>query len=242
MKIKKIDFRSLRNNEHFQCQTEFKALVEEFNPDTLKITPYYRINFLPNYIAEDEALIKIIKNSFSELRSDADRLRDQTFRGSVDTLNAGLKHFDPEAREAARKLKIVFDRFGNVAKLPLNEETSAIYNLVQEVRENQSGNAEKLGLMPWLDKLNADNQAYEALVTGGNEEEAAKTELKVKATRADVDTTVRQIIERIEALIVVEGEANYAEFVRRLNLIFDRYANTLAQRKGIAKAKKKGGQ
>ena len=35
------------------------------------------------------------------------------------------------------------------------------------------------------------------------------------------------------------GEAAYAEFVRRLNIMFDRYANTLAQRQGIAKAEKK---
>ena len=32
------------------------------------------------------------------------------------------------------------------------------------------------------------------------------------------------------------GEAAYAEFVRRLNIMFDRYANTLALRRGIAKA------
>ena len=90
--------------------------------------------------------------------------------------------------------------------------------------------------MGWVSKLKADNQAYEALVTGGYEEEAAKTELKAKETRTEIDKVVHQIIERIEALIVIEGEANYAEFVRRLNLIFDKYANTLALRKGIAKA------
>ena len=236
MKIKRLDFRTLRNNEHFQCQTEFKALLEESNPDTLKIGQHFILAYNHHYMEEDEALIKIIKNTFSEQRSDADRLRDQTFRGSVDTINAGLNHFDPEVQESARKLKIVFDRFGNVAQLPLNEETSAIYNLVQEVTEKHAANAEKLGLMPWVNKLNADNKAYEVLVTGGYEEEAAKTELKAKATRTEVDKVVRQIIELIEALIVIEGEAYYLEFVRRLNLIFERYANTLAQRQGIAKA------
>ena len=237
MKTKRVDFSKLRNNEHFQCQTEFKILIESFGPAALKIESLFNQSYIPIYNAEDEALIKIIKNTFSEQRSDADRERDQTFRGSSDTIMAGLNHFDPDVKEAARKLKIVFDRFGNVAKLPLNEETSAIYNLVQEVMENNSANAEKLGLVPWMDKLKADNQAYEALVTGGYEEEAAKTELKAKTTRAEVDKVVRQIIERIEALIVIEGEETYTEFVRRLNLIFDRYANTLAQRQGISKAK-----
>ena len=236
MKIKKVDFNQLRNNEHFQCQTEFKALVEEFNPATLKIEPYFSGSYIPRYNAEDEALIKIIKSSFTDRRSDADRGRDQTFRGSADTVIAGLNHFDLEVREAARRLKIVFDRFGNVAQLPLNEETSAIYNLYQEVTEKHTADAEKLGLLPWMNKLKADNEAYEALVTGSYEEEATKTELKAKETRTEVDVVVRQIIERVEALIVIEGEAGYTEFVRRLNLIFDRYANTLAQRQGIAKA------
>jgi len=239
MKVKRVDFSKLRNNEHFQCQTEFKTLVEEFTPVKLKIVPLYAGSYLPLYEAEDEAIVKIIKNTFSDQRSDADRQRDQTFRGAVDTLNAGLNHFDPEVQEAARKLKIVFDRFGNVAQLPLNEETSAIYNLVQEVMTNHNADVVKLGLTLWMNKLNFDNKAYETLVKGGYEEEAAKTELKAKTTRAEVDKVVRQIIERIEALIVVEGETNFADFVRRLNLIFERYANTLAQRQGISEAKKK---
>ena len=238
MKIKRINFHLFRNNEHFQCQTEFKALVEEFNPDTLKINPLFSDSYLPLYVAEDEAIIKVIKNTFTDKRSNADSLRDQTFSGLVDTVNAGLKHFDLEVKEAARVLKIVLNTFGNVAKLPLNEETSAIYNLIQELTEKHSTNVDKLGIAPWVNKLQADNQAYEALVKGGYEEDAAKTELKVKETRAEVDKVVRQIIERIEALIVVEGEANYSEFVRRLNIQFERYANTLAQRQGAAAAKR----
>ena len=238
MKIKRVDFSKFRNNEHFQCQTEFKTLVEEFNPATLKLNPLFSETYLPLYVAEDEAILKITKNSFTDERGDADRQRDQTFRGLVDTVNAGLNHFDAEVKEAAQKLKIVFNAFGNVAQLPLNEETSAIYNLAQELTEKHADNIAKLGIAPWMNKLQADNQAYEALVTGGYEEEATKTELKAKTTRTEIDKVVRQIIERIEALIVVEGEANYGEFVRRLNLQFDKYANTLAQRQGAAKAKR----
>ena len=237
MKIKRLDFARLRNNEHFQAQTELKSLIEEFNPETLKIEPIFSSSYIPSYNAEDKAMIKIKTNTFSEQRGDTDRERDGTFRGSVDTILAGLNHFDAEVKEAARKLKIVFDSFGNVAQLPLNEETSAIYNLVQEVMENHADSANKLGLTPWMNKLKADNEAYEALVTGGYEEEAVKTELKTKETRTEVDKVVRKMIERIEAAIIMDGETAYTEFVRRLNLIFDKYANTLAQRVGIAKAK-----
>ena len=239
MKIKRLHFNQLRNNEHFQSQTEFKALVERFNPDVLKINPLFSDIYLPLYYAEDEALVKITKNSLTEKRGAADRRRDKTFRGLADTVNAGLNHFEPELQASAQRVKIVLDTYGNVAKLPLNEETAAIYNLTQELLENYAEDAGKLEIVPWINKLNDNNEDYKALVKGSNEEEAAKTELKAKSTRAQVDLVMSQIIKRVEALIVIEGEENYAEFVRHLNLHFDKYANTLAQRRGAAKARKK---
>ena len=190
MKIKRINFHLFRNNEHFQCQKEFKTLVEQFNPDTLKINPLFNDVYLPLYMAEDEAITRVGTNTFTEKRSDADGLRDQTFRGFVDTVNAGHNHFDPEVREAARVLKIVLNAFGNVAQLPLNEETSAIYNLIQELTEKYADSVSKLGAMPWINRLQADNEAYEALVKGGYAEDATKTELKAKETRSEVDKVV----------------------------------------------------
>ena len=239
MKITRVPFTQMRNNEHFQAQTEIKKLIEEFDADRLKINPLFSDVYVPRYHAEDVALIKISKNSITELRSDADRTRDFTFRGTADTVNSCLYHFNPEIQEAARRVKIVFNTFGNVAQLPLSEETSAIYNLVQELFENHSVNIAKIGIVTWLNKLKADNEAYEALAKVSYEEDAAKTELKAKTTRIEVDKALRQIIERIEALIVIEGEADYAEFVRRLNLQLDKYVNTIAQRKGAAKARQK---
>ena len=66
MSIRRVDFSKFRNNEHFQFQAEFKALVEEFNPAMLKIEPLFSSTYLPFYAAEDEALIKIIKSTFTD--------------------------------------------------------------------------------------------------------------------------------------------------------------------------------
>lgn len=87
-------------------------------------------------------------------------------------------------------------------------------------------------LTPWVDKLVANNKAYEALTKESYDETAAKTELKAKETRTEVDKAFRKIAERIEALIVLEGETDYAKFVRRLNVMQDKYANILAQPQG----------
>lgn len=143
-----------------------------------------------------------------------------------------------QASEIGHTFTYEMNRLRNVAQLPLNEETSAIYNLVQELRANYAAELTKLALAAWVDKLEADNKAYEELVKSSYEEDAAKTELKAKEARTAIDITVRKIFERIEALMLIEGEQNYTEFVRRLNLQIDKYDNTLAQRRGAAKAKR----
>ena len=238
MKIKRPDFNQLRNLEHFQLLTEFKTLVEGFDDVRQKISALFDDYYIPLYNAEDEALVKITKNSTTGIRRDADRLRSRTFRGLVDMVNAGLNHFAPEMRSAARRVKIVFDTYGNVAKLSLNEKTSAIYNLVHELLDNYAEDAEMLGIVAWINQLDADNADYKMLVAAGNEEDAAKTGLKAKTTRAEADRVMRRMIERVEALMVIEGNDDYSEFVRRLNLHFDMYANILAQREGVAKARR----
>ncbi|OJU55022.1 MAG: hypothetical protein BGN96_12650 [Bacteroidales bacterium 45-6] len=240
MSITRIKLSQLRNNEHFQFHTEVKGLITDTNPVAIKLE-----NQFPAYVAlyqdEDTALKRIAKNSFSDLRADADLARDRTFSGLAAASSAALNHFDPMVTEAARHLKIVFDTYGNVARLPLNEETAAITNLLQELKGKYAPEIQTVGLGGWVNQLEADNTAYSDLVKSGRDEDAERTEIVVKEARNAIDKTYRQLVERVEALIVVEGEAAFAEFVRKLNLIVDKYSLTLAQRKGISEslAKKK---
>ena len=239
MEIKKIQLLDLRNNENFQFHTETKALIELIGAVKLKIANEFNGLYIPSYGALDDALQKIKKNSFTEQRSSKDTNRDGSFRGSSDTVKAAQNHFDPTTVDAARRLRILFDTYGNVARLPLKEETAAIYNLVKDVRDKYAADAALIGLTPWIDKLDADNRAYEALVTGGYQETASlQTEYNAKQARKLVDDGYNEMMRRINAFIIIEGEADYAEFVRLLNIQIDTYNNILASRRGRASAKK----
>jgi len=239
MKIKRVDFSKLRTHEHFQCQTEFRLLVESFSPEGLKIKELFNGKYIPLYHAEDETIIIVRKGSFTEARLEADQQRDSTFRGMVDANKAVLRHFDEGKVNSAKRLEILFNTYGNVTRLPLQEETSAIENLLQEIQGGAySNDAAIVNIEDWVYKLREDNDRYAYLVKEGYEEEAARTELKLKEVRTNIDVVFRQIVERIESLIVVEGEEQYKEFVRKLNIQLEHYANILAQRQGISKAKR----
>ena len=64
----------------------------------------------------------------------ADHNREPFFSGMIGSNRAALSHFCPVAMDAKR-LKTAFDAYGNLAAKSLNEETSAIYNLLQELNE-----------------------------------------------------------------------------------------------------------
>jgi len=132
MKIKGLSQSKMRNDEYFQYHTEFIELVNRAGADNLKIEPQFE-TYMPLYAQVDEALMKIMKSAYTAKIQEADKRRDKVFRGLVDKCRAAEKHFRPEAQQAAEKLKILFNTYGNLAKRPLNEQTSGVYNLVQEL-------------------------------------------------------------------------------------------------------------
>ena len=231
MKIQKSKDHQMRNSEHVQFHTEVKDIIEGIGVNTLKIEEHFN-HYLSCYIAEDEAYKKIVKSSITEDMETADQMRDMTFSGLAQTNHAALNHYEPEVVFSARRLEVVFDTYGNLAKKPLNEETAAINNLLQDLMGNYAQDVQKVGLEGWVQKLRSDNNAFDMLVKERKNENVEKTQLKMKETRTETFKAYCQIVERINALIVVEGEGNYARFVNEVNYFVDKYNNAIAQHTG----------
>lgn len=239
MQVKKCDFSKLRNNEQFQFSTEFKALVTKHDPEKLKVKALFD-DYCKAYDAEDEAMLVVRKSAVSEDIVNADIRRDNDFRGFADAVKAAQKHFNPQVVTAAKKVKILLDTIGNVAPMANDQETSKIYNLIQELRSPAySSEVALMKLEDWVAQLEEANQAFEALTRQRVEEVSQRTLLKVKETRIAVDEQYRNIITRIEAYLNIGEEVSvYEAFIAELNALIDNYRNLLAQRQGRAEAKK----
>jgi hypothetical protein len=237
MKIKKLKLSNLRNHEHFQFHTEFMNLAGKAGADKLKIEELLAA-WLLLYRQEDEALQKILKSDYTTELSEADDERDRVFRGLADANRAALNHFNPKVHKAARQMQIVFDTYGNVAPLPVAEETSAVGNLLKELTENQEANLQETGLTPWVEELYRLNKAVEDLTASRNAEVSGRTDLVLRPVRRQVDEAFRAIAEKLDARTILDPDEILAGFVHELNTIIDRYHLHLAQRKGPSEAKK----
>ena len=228
MNINMIHTAHLRNNEHFQFHTEFRNLILKFGAEKLKIARQFEA-YLTLYEKEDEGIKKIVKSALTAEIQEADKARDSVWRGMVKMNTAMYKHhYDPEVREAARHLKIVFDTYGNVARKPLLEQTSAVYNILQELQGQYAADIETAGFTRWVAELKVCNETFGQLMKDRISEAALKSDVVLKEARAQADEAYRAITKRVNALAEVEGPAEYEPFIRELNKTTEKFTAALA--------------
>jgi len=223
MRINKFDLLRLRNDAHFQFHTEVRDLILKSAAVLARIKQQFDAYELL-YAQVDDALKKIRKSAITEQIWEADKARIKIFTGLSAKCRAAQKHFDPKVVEAARQVKIVFDTYGRIAKKPLNEKTSAIYNILQELKGKHAKNIALIGVSEWTKELRERNLVFNGLVKARFDESAAKSDVVLKEARKELDKKYRIIIERVNALVIVDGAENYETFVRTLNVIVKKYA------------------
>ena len=226
-----------RNDEHFQYFSDLRKIFEKFPDIKAKVKALFD-TLVQCHEAEDVVVKKIKKNDLTKIVTAFRKNRRRTYRGLINAHHSMMNHFDPMNYEAAERIKVVLDTYGNVTRKPLNEETSAIYNLIKELNENHLADVKYLKLTDWLDRLSAENDALNSAVLDRDHKNALKPKAKVKEARAATDEAYLALSKCINGLILYEGKGEYNDFVSDVNKTTERFNLTMMQRLGRAKAKK----
>ena len=236
MKVESLHLNNQRNAAHYQFQTDFNQTVIKYTPQALGIVEAYAA-YLLLYQDEGVALVSISKSATTDQIGIADHDRDMTFRGLVDSVSSKLNHFNTAVRDAAKRVMVILDGYGNLAPKPNDEESGLISSLIADLKSKLPADLTLLGINDWIAELERQNNVFIALQASRNSEEASRTELRMKQVRIEIDAAYRKIVERINALIVVNGEAPYTEFVKEINVRIARANDAIAQSKGRAASK-----
>jgi len=223
MKISKIDTTHLRNNFYFQFHTEFRELVIASGADTLKVELQFNF-YLPLYERMNEAFKKIIKSKFTAKIHEANKARGEIWAGMTEINFASLKHFNPKIKAAAARLQTVFDTYGNITNKPARYATTSVYSALQELHSEHEADMAAVGILLWAVELKTRNATFEALIKGRHDEIARKTHIVLRKARVELDVVYRAIVDRVNALMIVEGDAAYEQFAKKLNAMVSKYA------------------
>ena len=234
MKTSKVTLSRLRNDEHFQFHSEFKDIVIKHNPRVLGIGAQFA-EYTRLYNREDDGIKKIRKSALTAQLMEADKARDDTWSGLIKMNEASLKHFDTKVVEAGKRLKILFGTYGNVAVKPLNEQTSAVYNILQELQGDYAADVTASGIENWVEELKKRNEVFRKLMQDRFSETALKSGVSVREARILLDRAYKDITDCINVFVLLDGAAAYEHFIRSHNVVAEKYSAILARRLGNKK-------
>ncbi|WP_340114997.1 DUF6261 family protein [Maribellus mangrovi] len=233
VKIVKLILYKLRNGEYFQFMSDFKSLLEALGPQAIHSEAEFA-DFDTALVKLDDEL-RVDKGSvLTEELQNIDNDRDKVWRAIDMRIDATLLCTITEEVEAAKRLRRVFDLYGDVRRISYNEETAALSNLLGDL-EQEENNAflATCGLGEWVNRLNSLNVAFKAKQNERDTELANKNSGNAKAVRIEIDPLYELMVERVNAMVSLNMQTPEIEnFVKELNQKIETLENTLASREG----------
>jgi hypothetical protein len=223
MKIIRINLDRLRNEAHYQFFAAIIALIIKFPLIVEKLGDLFT-SLQSLFAKEDEAVDYIRKSDYSAKIAAADERLDSAVIGLSETVRGALHHFRPEVVEAALSLKNLIKAYGNIVRKNYDEELAAVTNLLQDLNGAYATKISLIGgLSEWITEIKAASDNMTALLALRNTEKADKPKERMVNVRREIDPVYRDIVTKIEALTIVEGETAYVPFIKELTELIDRF-------------------
>lgn len=242
MKIGTLSLSKLHAEEHLQIMFDSNNNVAAFLVDNAEaMTPMADLmtDFTTLLTKEDQALKTYQKSMLTDPIADKDKQRDFYTTGLRYYVKAYSYSIIEAEVEAARRIQIIIDNYGDYRRKPYKEETATIYNLLQDLRDNLSAELTTIKADKWVDMLEELNQEMDSLMGDRFDEKATRPDFALEQVRKEIDLAYNDMIDAINVFANFKGGEVYDPLIRRQNEIVDYYRTVLAQRKGRNEAKKK---
>ena len=225
----------LRNGEHHQFHSGILLQVGEHL--TLKVKLAILLaSYLMGITAEEDAMQQDRGGEATKMITDANIFRGELDRSFSLKVEAATLDYDPLVREAGERLMRIFMKYGDLRKEDYNNQTSKMTVRNTEINDYYAADVVTIKETELFAKLDEANKSFNTDFGVRNNEMAARIGFNVIAARAEVDPIYDNIKRNINALAIVEGDADYAEVIDRINAFIAYYKNVLAIRRGRNKA------
>jgi hypothetical protein len=181
-------------------------------------------------VEQESNIYKWIRRSeYTEKKAKTDHDRGVIYSGMLGTVQIALNHFDPTIRNSAAHVSIFLKSYGDVNHMDYDGQTAAVDSIITNLRGAKYFDASQaLGLIPWIDELEVQNDLFKTYVDDAAEEKLEKPKIKPKAARRATDEALRKVTDRVTALAILNGSDPYLAFADEFNGLAEHY-NTLVR-------------
>lgn len=220
--IKEVSVARMKNGAHYDFM---KATWENATADAAvseKALAQHAV-WEKKLAKENECLAISRKNAKSDEITEADRKRDDYYTSYRGALKSFLGMPEGDMLEAAKKLWQHAKDLQIDVRAQLNDETGKLTNLTEDLTGDMAALVTTVGLTQLVASLKEANDTVHDLMRQRDAEEATKIAGALKAARQETDKAYENLVQRVNALAVVDGDHDYTAFIDTMNQQIDRY-------------------
>lgn len=206
----------MNNGAHFLYVSNILARAEADTKVNAKAAA--QVAALKAAVAQEDKDLKISQKSLlTDDIAKADAERDALYSGYKKAV-AGFLNLPVEAMaQAAKVLNQHIRDYAIDPKMQLDRETGLLINLITDLEGKFKPEVETLSLTPFVTNLKAANERVRTLTASRTDEKTGTTVGALKASRQASDDAYRALVKMVNALALVEGEADYTPFIDYVN-------------------------
>ena len=232
--IEPIKLGIMSNGSHFLFITDTVGLATADAKVKTKVTA--ELTALQTALkAEDDALALSKANLLSKEIKAIDAERDKHYKALRKAITFFLNHPDAELVKAAARLEQLLKDYNINPAMQLDRETGLLLNLISDLETKSAADVTALALTPVVQAMKQANDKLREVTRARANDRAVQIVGQLRQAQHASDEAYRTLVQKVNALAVVEGEVDYADFISKMNEQVKHYKQEV-----LPKAKKKG--
>lgn len=175
------------------------------------------------FLVEEEKFKLSQKSEFTDSLNLLDDMRDNAYRGIKQIVGGYAKVPDAEIQQAAKALNQLITDYRINVDVQRDQESGLLSNFIADLDGKCAPHVQTLGMGKAVQVLKEANNQYIDVRESRTEERMHKEKKALETACAATDTAYRALIAMVNALAMVEGEADYADFIDYMNSLINEY-------------------
>lgn len=214
--IQDISLPRMNNGAHFTFVSNILARAEA--DSKVKAKAAELVTALKEAVAaEDEALKISQKSLLTDEIAKADSNRDALYAGYKKAVEGFQAMPIADMAQAAKELAQHIKDYRISTTDQLDKETGLLVNFIADLETKLATQVTTLSLTAFVTNLKEANERVRTLTLQRTEDRMALPIGAMKTARATSDEAYRQLVKMVNALALVFGEADYADFIDYVN-------------------------
>lgn len=223
----------LKNNESLTFGREIEAKIVEKGADNLAIDDIFP-DYQEKLQAFDDTIVNVSKSFYTNQMNEANKQRGSLHVAILTQIKNFQRHFDMNKREAAQRLLASANTFVGAQRRGFDDKTSFINNFLQELTADKyKADVTLVELDDWIKELKKVNDLCASLTVQRTAERSQKSgKGGTDMTRPAFEKAYNALVEKLNALAMVNGDDKYAELFAWWNAHIDHYRVVISNNLG----------